>query len=36
MKILCLLIFAGCMAVVALTGCSTREEDGLPLTWSNG
>ncbi len=36
MKIVCLLVFIGCMAVVALTGCDAREEHGLPLTWSNG
>jgi hypothetical protein len=36
MRVVFLLIFVGCIAIVALTGCGAREEHGLPLTWSNG
>jgi hypothetical protein len=36
MRIVFLIVFAGCIAIVALSGCSTREEHGLPLQWSDG
>jgi hypothetical protein len=36
MKIVFLIIFAAAMAIIVLNGCSTREEHGLPLRWSNG
>lgn len=36
MRIPFLIFFAGLMVIVALTGCSNREEHGLPLQWSNG
>jgi len=36
MKIVVLIIFAATIAIIALNGCSTREEHGLPLRWGNG
>jgi hypothetical protein len=36
MKIVFLIILAVAMPIIVLNGCSTREEHGLPLRWSNG
>lgn len=36
MRIVFLLIFIGCMAVVALSGCDAHEERGVAIAWSKG
>jgi hypothetical protein len=36
MRVAFLIIFAFCIAILALNGCSRHEEHGLPLQWSSG
>jgi hypothetical protein len=36
MRVIFLIFFAGAMTIVALDGCSAREEHGLDLRWSDG